>query len=393
MEPVNGAVASEHARDEVGDRRQAVGRGAPERAAATRDTPGREAQEASRVESLTRGDRANLLRYMAMMRAAEERAITLYRQGKVPGSFYDGRGQEAISVGSSFVLGPHDRMCILHRDLGAHFVRGVTPDRYLCNYMGRSGGVTRGREGNLHFGDPALGCVGMVSMLPDMALVAAGMALTFKMRREPRVAMTYFGEGSSANGQWHEALNLAGIHGLPIVFLLENNQFAYSTPNELEFAVDPVERARVYGFPGAKVDGNDVEAVFEAARVAVERARSGEGPTLIECETMRMHRHGAHDDMSYVPKEMFEEWSRRDPIERYTERLVGEHGFSTDEVESIRAEVKSYVDECAQQALASPMPDPADATEGVFAAGPTTLGDGQAPWSRWTEAPVERSAA
>src|SRR4051812_23606851 len=164
MKPVNGVVAREHSRDRVAER----GSGA----------------------RLTREDRANLLRFMAMMRAAEERAITLYRQGKIPGSFYDGCGQEAISVGSAYVLGPHDRMCILHRDLGAHLVRGVTPDRYLANYMGRAGGVTRGREGNMHFGDRELGCVGMVSMLPDMALVANGMAMAFKMRGEPRIAMT-----------------------------------------------------------------------------------------------------------------------------------------------------------------------------------------------------------
>ena len=250
-----------------------------------------------RSEHLKREDRANLLRYMMLMRAAEERALTLYRQGKVPGSFYDGRGQEAISVGSSFVLGPHDRMCILHRDLGAHFVRGVTPERYLANFMGRAGGVTGGRDGNMHFGDRRLGCVGMVSMLPDMAAVASGLALSFKMRREPRVAMTYFGEGSTANGQWHEAMNFAGIHQLPVVFLLENNKFAYSTPNELEFAADPVDRAAGYGFPGVPVDGNDVETVFEA-RVWRSTGPAGEGPTLIECHTMRMHGHGAHDDMS-----------------------------------------------------------------------------------------------
>src|SRR5436190_22520104 len=145
---------------------------------------------------LTREDRAILFRYMAMMRAAEERALTLYKQGKVPGSFYDGRGQEAISVGGAFTLGPRDRMCILHRDLGAHLVRGVTPDRYLANYMGRAGGVTGGKEGNMHFGDRHLGSVGMVSMLPDMALVANGMALAFKMRGERRIALTFFGEGS-----------------------------------------------------------------------------------------------------------------------------------------------------------------------------------------------------
>jgi TPP-dependent pyruvate/acetoin dehydrogenase alpha subunit len=339
-------------------------------------------------EHLTREDRASLYRYMLMMRLSEERALTLYKQGKVPGSFYDGCGQEAVSVGASFVLGPRDRTCILHRDLGAHFVRGVAPDRYLANYMGRSGGVTGGRDGNMHFGDRALGSVGMVSMLPDMAQVTVGMALAFKMRREPRIAMTFFGEGSTANGQWHEAMNFAGIHRLPVVFVLENNQFAYSTPNQLEFAVDPVRRAETYGFPGVSVDGNDVEAVFEAARVAADRARSGEGPTLIECATMRMHGHGAHDDMSYVPPAMLEEWSQRDPLELYRERLVDAHGFDTDELDRIRTEVKEYVDECAAKALDSPMPEPEVATEGVFAERFEPLGDGESRWSRWAKEAV-----
>jgi TPP-dependent pyruvate/acetoin dehydrogenase alpha subunit len=336
-------------------------------------------------EHLTREDRALLLRYMLLMRLSEERAITLYRQGKVPGSFYDGRGQEAISVGASFVLGPRDRMCILHRDLGAHFVRGVTPDRYLANYMGRSGGVTGGKDGNMHFGDRDLGCVGMVSMLPDMAQVAVGMALAMKMRREPRVAMTFFGEGATANGQCHEALNFAGIHRLPAVFVLENNKFAYSTPTELEYPVDPVERAATYGFPGESVDGNDVEAVFEAARVAGERARNGEGPTLIECHTMRMHGHGAHDDMSYVPGGMLEEWERRDPIDRYERRLREQHGFTDEELGSIHEQCEREVADGAERALASPMPEPELALEGVFAERFEPLGDGQAPWSHWTE--------
>src|SRR5882757_8946506 len=332
---------------------------------------------------LTRGDRAELLRYMTMMRTAEERALSLYKQGKVPGSFYDGRGQEAISVGAAFALSPRDRLCILHRDLGAHFVRGVTPDRYLANYMGRSGGGTDGKDGNMHFGDRELGCVGMVSMLPDMALVANGMALAMKMRGEDRVAMTFFGEGSTANGQWHEAMNFAGIQRLPVVFLLENNRFAYSTPNELEFAADPLGRAEGYGMPGVEVDGNDVEAVFGAAHAAVERAREGGGPTLIECQTMRMHGHGAHDDMSYVPAEMLAEWEARDPIARYAQRLSAEPGFAAEEVEGIREEVRAYVAECAERALASPMPDPALAEEGLFADRWEPLGDGAAPWSGW----------
>jgi TPP-dependent pyruvate/acetoin dehydrogenase alpha subunit len=205
------------------------------------------------------------------------------------------------------------------------------------------------------------------------------------MRCEPRVAMTFFGEGSTANGQWHEAMNFAGIHRLPIVFILENNRFAYSTPNELEFAVDPVQRAAGYGFSGVNIDGNDVEAVFEAAHAAVERARDGGGPTLIECQTMRMHGHGAHDDMSYVPDGMLEEWEKRDPIERYAARLASELGFAEDEVTEIREQVRSYVAECAEKALASPMPDPAIATDGVFAERWEPLGDGEAPWSRWDQ--------
>jgi TPP-dependent pyruvate/acetoin dehydrogenase alpha subunit len=329
--------------------------------------------------SLTADDRRALLRFMLLMRATEDRALTLYRQGKVPGSFYDGRGQEATAVGPAFALAPHDRACILHRDLGAHLVRGVTPGRVLAQMMGRAGGVTGGKDANMHFADRRLGCVQMVSMLPDMALVTCGLAIAFQMRDEPRVAMTWFGDGATANGQWHEAMNIAGIRKLPLVFVFENNQWAYSTPNPGEFAVDPIERAAGYGFPGVKVDGNDVEAVFTAAAEASDRARSGGGPTLIEAETMRMHGHGAHDDMRYVPPEMFDEWEARDPIRRYEERLGGE-GI---DVEPIRASVEEELERETAWALEQPMPDPEIATAGVFAESEPELGNGQAPWSRW----------
>lgn len=251
--------------------------------------------------------------------------------------------------------------------------------------MGRSGGVTGGVDGNMHFGAPELGCVGMVSMLPDMALVACGMAMAMKLRDERRVALTFFGEGSTANGQWHEAMNLAGVQRLPAVFVLENNGFAYSTPNDLEFAVDPIERAAGYGFPGVTVDGNDVEAVFLAAAEAVERARSGEGPTLIEARTMRMHGHGAHDDMSYVPDELLAEWRERDPIERYTERLVRDYRVDRGRIESLREEVEAEVATATEAALASPMPEPGGLEERVFATEWRPLGDGHAPWSRYEE--------
>jgi pyruvate dehydrogenase E1 component alpha subunit len=328
-------------------------------------------------EHLTRDDRVALLRYMLLMRSIEERAMNLYRQGKVPGSFYDGFGQEAVSAGAAFAMAAEDRLCVLHRDLAAHLVRGVEPARALGQYMGRAGGHTAGRDGNVHFGDRTLGCVGMVSMLPDMMLVATGMAMAFKLRGERRAALTWFGDGSTSRGDWHEAMNWAGVQRLPVIFVLENNQYAYSTPLDQQFAVNPVERAAAYGFPGLSVDGNDVEAVFEATREARERAVAGNGPTLIEAVTMRMHGHAAHDDMRYVPRELLDEWEARDPIRRYEERL------HADDVEAIRASVKEELDRETEWALAQPMPEPSAATAGVFADGDPELGDGQAPWSRW----------
>jgi pyruvate dehydrogenase E1 component alpha subunit len=333
---------------------------------------------AAAVEHLTLEDRIWLLRAMLLMRGLEERAMTLYRQGKVPGSFYDGYGQEAVSAGAAFAMGPQDRLCILHRDLAAHLIRGVTPTRILSQYMGRAAGITAGRDGNVHFGDRRLGCVGMVSMLPDMMLVATGMAMAFKLRGERRCALTWFGDGSTSRGDFHEAMNWAGVQKLPVVFVLENNQYAYSTPVDKQFAVDPVERAAAYGFVGVTVDGNDVEAMFEAARAARERALSGEGPTLIEAVTMRMHGHAAHDDMKYVPKEQVEEWRKRDPIERQEARL---RDLGVD-VDALRSEIKASIDAAAEEALSGPMPDPSTAVDGVFCEGEAEpLGDGQAPWS------------
>jgi TPP-dependent pyruvate/acetoin dehydrogenase alpha subunit len=327
---------------------------------------------------LTLDDRVWLLQAMLLMRGLEERAMTLYRQGRVPGSFYDGFGQEAVSAGAAFAMATEDRLCILHRDLAAHIIRGVTPVRILAQYMGRAGGVTAGRDGNVHFGDRKLGCVGMVSMLPDMMLVATGMAMAFKIRGERRCALTWFGDGSTSRGDFHEAMNWAGVQKLPVVFVLENNQYAYSTPLDKQFAVDPVERAAAYGFTGVTVDGNDVEAMFETTRAARERAVSGDGPTLIEAVTMRMHGHAAHDDMKYVPKEQVEEWRKRDPVDRQESRL---RGLGVD-VDELRASIRAEIDAAAEEALSSPMPDPRDAAAGVFCEGEAEpLGDGIARWS------------
>src|SRR5215470_13584784 len=314
----------------------------------------RSALPADVSEHLTTEDRVGLLRAMLMMRGIEERAMTLYRQGKVPGSFYDGFGQEAVSAGATWAMAAQDRLCILHRDLAAHIIRGVEPWRIFAQYMGRADGITRGRDGNVHFGDRTKGCVGMVSMLPDMMLIATGMAMAFKLRGEERCAITWFGDGSTSRGDFHEAMNWAGVQKLPVVFVLENNQYAYSTPLDKQFAVNPIERAAGYGFVGVVVDGNDVEAMFEATRLARTRALEGGGPTLIEAVTMRMHGHAAHDDMKYVPKEQVEEWRKRDPIDRQEGRL---RSLGAD-VDALRAEVTAEIEAATEEALASPMPDP-----------------------------------
>jgi TPP-dependent pyruvate/acetoin dehydrogenase alpha subunit len=334
--------------------------------------------EVSQHEHLQLEDRIWLHRAMLLMRGIEERAMSLYRQGKVPGSFYDGFGQEAVSAGAAFAMAAEDRLCILHRDLAAHVIRGVTPTRILSQYMGRAAGITAGRDGNVHFGDRELGCVGMVSMLPDMMLVATGMAMAFKLRGERRCALTWFGDGSTSRGDFHEAMNWAGVQKLPVVFVLENNQYAYSTPLDKQFAVDPVERAAAYGFAGVTVDGNDVEAMFEATREARARAVAGDGPTLIEAVTMRMHGHAAHDDMKYVPKEQVEEWRQRDPVERQDKRL---RALGVD-VDGLRSAVTAEIEAATSEALAGPMPSAEGVLEGVFCdAEATPLGDGQAPWS------------
>jgi pyruvate dehydrogenase E1 component alpha subunit len=350
--------------------------------------PGAAPTAASAHEHLQLEDRIWLLRAMLLMRGIEERAMSLYRQGKVPGSFYDGYGQEAVSAGAAFAMAPQDRLCILHRDLAAHLIRGVTPTRILSQYMGRAAGITRGRDGNVHFGDPRLGCVGMVSMLPDMMLVATGMAMAFKLRGERRCALTWFGDGSTSRGDFHEAMNWAGVQRLPVVFVLENNQYAYSTPLDKQFAVDPVQRAAAYGFVGVTVDGNDVEAMFEATREARERAVAGGGPTLVEAVTMRMHGHAAHDDMKYVPKEQVEQWRRRDPVERQ-ERRLRELGV---DVDALRAGVTEEIEAATAEALSGPMPSGEDALGGVFCEGEAEpLGDGQAPWSGFAAAAGDSS--
>jgi TPP-dependent pyruvate/acetoin dehydrogenase alpha subunit len=235
--------------------------------------------------------------------------------------------------------------------------------------MGKEDGPARGRDGNVHMADARLGLIAMVSHLPAMLPVAVGAALAFRIREESRVAVGWFGEGSAARGDAHEAMNLAGVRRLPMVFVCDNNQWAYSTPTHLGFATQNIaDRARSYGFEGVVVDGTDVLAVYREAKRAIEKARSGGGPTLIECMTLRMEGHAVHDDAFYVPKDMFEEWAKHDPIERFRGWLKEYADLQEHEEEEIAADIKKLLNEAIRRAEESPLPDPAAVAEGVYAA-------------------------
>src|SRR3989441_9630455 len=317
---------------------------------------------------LDREDLLGIYRNMVLTRGIEERGHILYRQGKIPGSFYTGRGNEAAAVGVATAMDDQDVGTSLHRDMGVHVSRGVERWRVFAQYMGRADGATHGRDGNVHMADSRLGLLAMVSHLPAMLPVAVGCALAFRIREERRVAVGWFGEGASARGDTHEAMNLAGVRKLPVVFVCDNNQWAYSTPTYLEYATEHVaDRAEAYGFEGIVVDGCDVLAVYRESRRAIEKARSGAGPTLIECLTLRMEGHAVHDDAFYVPKDMFEEWAKRDPLERFRSWLRDNASFTDEEEEEIGEDVKRLLNDALTRAEESPLPDPSTLTDGVFA--------------------------
>ena len=305
---------------------------------------------------------------MLLNRSFDERLARLYRQGKVPGASYASRGQEATSVGSALALGPDDVAGPMIRNVGTIIARGYPLDRILASFLGRATAATGGRDGNTHFGDLSYGLIGPISMLGALIPVCAGAALAFKMRKEERVALTYIGDGGSSVGDFHEGLNLAAVLNLPLVLILENNGYAYSTPvGRQTRAARFVDKALGYGIPGVRVDGNDVVAVHETTADAVRRARSGNGPTLIEAVTMRMKGHAEHDDFKYVPRGLLEEWEAKDPISTYGARL-GRWGLLTEDADRrLRAEVDRRMEAAEAEALNAPWPDPSGVGRGVYA--------------------------
>lgn len=307
--------------------------------------------------------------WMRLARALDDRGTFLHKQSKIVGGYFSQIGHEAISVGAALALGPHDVAAPMHRDLGAYLARGITPRRILAQYLGRVDGVSRGRDANLHgMGDLSYGIIGFISHLPSSTGVITGVAHAMKLKGEPRVAMAFFGDGSASQGLAHEALNWAAVFQLPMVVICENNQYAYSTPLSRQMRIEHIaDRAAAYGMPGQIVDGNDFCAVYAAACAAVERARSGQGPTLIECKTMRMRGHAIHDNQAYVPPELLAEWEQRDPIARH-EALLRERGLLDDAgLAELLARIEAELDEAQAFAESSPYPDPDSVTDGVYA--------------------------
>jgi TPP-dependent pyruvate/acetoin dehydrogenase alpha subunit len=320
------------------------------------------------LKQLSRSQLHDLYYYLRLNRRVDEQLVNLYRQGKVVGGVYSSLGQEAISVGSAYALAPQDVIGPMIRNVGAMMVRGYKPRDVFLQYMARRDGPTGGREANTHFGDVARGVIAPISVLAELIPVLAGVALAAKLREEKRVALTYVGDGGTSTGQFHEGLNFAAVQKLPLVIIVENNGWAYSTPVEKQMAVrDIAERGKAYGMPAAIVDGNDVLKVYEATRVAAERARRAGGPTLIECKTMRMKGHAEHDDASYVPKQLLEKWRKKDPIRRFEKYLSEKKLLTVKEKATLEARIEKEIREDVAFAEASPLPAPEEAARPVWA--------------------------
>jgi pyruvate dehydrogenase E1 component alpha subunit len=283
------------------------------------------------------------------------------------GGVYVGRGQEAIPVGTALHALGQDVILPSHRDLAIFFIRGVPLGRIFAQYMGRVDGLTRGRDGNMHMGDLKLNIISIISAMAANVPVAAGVGLALRYQQKAGVALSYFGDGATSRGEWHEGVNLAAVQKLPVVYICNNNQYAYSTPLHKQMAVANVaDRGPAYGIPAEIVDGNDVLAVHRAAGRAIAWARAGNGPFLLECKTFRMTGHSAHDAAEYVPKNLWDEWGKLDPINRLESRMLDEGWAAQSELDDLHSRVRREVDDAVAWADASPYPEPASLLDGVY---------------------------
>lgn len=323
-----------------------------------------------RFEEVPREELLRWYRAMRLARTFEQKLATLYRQGRVVGAVYLGTGQEAIATGVVSLLRPDDYFSTVARGLAGWFLRGVEPKAVMARWLGKDEPPSHGRDIGLfladlqHYGIAPYHNGSMASWIPS----GAGFALAFKLRREPRVYVAFTGDGATSPGDFYEGLSFAAIHKLPLVVIIENNCFGYSTPNHLQMPVkDAADRAAAFNIPSEIGFGNDIFEVRRLARRAIDHARSGNGPYLVEFKTFRVRGHGEHDDMGYVPADLRAFWERRDPVRLYSEHLVGRGGIGPDVLEAIDREAAAVVDEAVAYAEALPRPSPDSVAQGVFA--------------------------
>jgi len=305
---------------------------------------------------------------MYEIRSFEEKAEELYIRGMVHGTMHLSVGQEASAVGAVSALEPDDYILSTHRGHGHCIAKGADIKLMMAEFLGKETGYCRGRGGSMHIADVEAGNLGATGVVGDGIPISVGVGLSIKLQRQDRIVLCFFGDGAANTGSFHEALNMASIWKLPVVFLCENNQYAMSTPVKKAFPIENIaDRAAAYGMPGVVVDGNDVLAVYRATKEAVERARRGDGPTFIECKTYRWKGHSKSDQQRYRTREEVEAWKKKDPISRFRSMLIREGIITEEEAERIEREAKETIEEAVRFAQNSPEPSLEGIEEEVYA--------------------------
>ncbi|MCC7510937.1 MAG: thiamine pyrophosphate-dependent dehydrogenase E1 component subunit alpha [Planctomycetes bacterium] len=318
---------------------------------------------------LTREQQLELFRWMVLNREFDNKISLLYRRGLVIGAAFSSLGQEATSCASTFAVEKDDIIAPMIRNAGSTLVKGLPPRDFLANYMYRINSPTGGRDGNTHMGDLRYGIIAPISMLGCSIALASGYVLAARLKGQKRVALTWIGEGSTSTGEFHEDVNFAAVMKAPLVVIIENNQYAYSTPTAQQCAAERFsDKAIGYGIKhSVTIDGNDANAVYETSKDAVDRARAGEGAQLFEVVTFRRKGHAEHDPAKYVPKEVLEHWEKNDPLARYGAYLK-ELGFIDDDgINDMTAKIRADIEAAEEWVMQQPKPDPATVLQGVYA--------------------------
>lgn len=318
--------------------------------------------------SLKKEQFSEMYRKMLEIRLFEEKVFDLYGQNLVPGTIHLYAGEEAVAVGVCSNLNVDDYITSTHRGHGHCIAKGADLRRTMAEILGKKTGYCKGKGGSMHIADFAVGMLGATAVVGAGLPIAVGAGLSAKLRKTSQVVACFFGEGASNQGTFHESINMASVWALPVVFVCENNLYAMGTRQSRIMSIQNVaDRAAAYGIPGVIVDGNDVLVVYEAARTAVERARAGKGPTLIECKTYRHKGHSRVDSAKYRPKEEVEEWLGKDPIKRFRQAMLGNGTLTQTELEHVETEVADEVADAVKFALDSPYPEGKEALENVYA--------------------------